>query len=82
MELGKFIDVSISDIHLVFSKERQYLSKQYDDAEDSLWADDREKVRDLFYEKNPSKDKYIEENIKVKTVYDAYLILKLAKEDK
>lgn len=71
------IERVISEVYMVYSAEREKLDAQYEVDRQCIFDTNTEKAQELFNEKYPTRDKYIEANKKIKTIYDAYLILDL-----
>lgn len=73
------IEKTISDLYMVFNAERERLYNQYEVEKKCLYAKDVENAKELFNKKFPTVEKYIEEERKIRTIADAYLILDLIK---
>jgi len=71
------IESTISKIYMVYMAEHESLSGQYEVDKNCIWDINTEQAQALFNQKYPTKEMYIESNKKIKTVYDAYLILDL-----
>lgn len=89
-----YLEIALNELTFIFRTEETELRKQYDYdlSVAGLWEivgknlkeeeiqNIKEKAKERYLEKYPTVDDYIEKNRKVKTLEDAYFVVKRAKE--